>query len=157
MKERASIKIFLVDDEPYCLNLYDQYLQNLGCRQIQQFSRSPEFLERLQDQPDLIMLDYNMETFNGIDILKKIKRFNPDVPVVFISGQEEIGVAVNALKYGAFDYIIKDEVNEQRLELMLEKLKAFHHMLDRKRRRDRIKRIFTSLFPKSQGKPGESD
>jgi polysaccharide export outer membrane protein len=44
----------------------------------------------------------------GFEVLKKIKRYNPNIYVVMISGQENIKTAVDALKYGAFDYVIKD-------------------------------------------------
>ncbi len=49
-----------------------------------------------------------MDDMTGFEVLKKIKRYNPDIYIVMISGQENIKTAVDALKYGAFDYVIKD-------------------------------------------------
>ena len=49
-----------------------------------------------------------MDDITGFEVLKKIKRYNPNIYVVMISGQDNIKTAVDALKYGAFDYVIKD-------------------------------------------------
>ena len=49
-----------------------------------------------------------MEDLTGFEVLRKIKRYNPNIYIVMISGQENIKTAVDALKYGAFDYVIKD-------------------------------------------------
>jgi DNA-binding NtrC family response regulator len=65
-------------------------------------------------KPQIIFLDYNFDkvgalAMNGIDILKEIKRETPETEVVMVSGQDKIEVAVNSMKYGAFDYIVKGE------------------------------------------------
>jgi DNA-binding NtrC family response regulator len=73
-------------------------------------------------QPDVIFLDYSMELFNGLEVLKKIKRFNPDIYVVFLSGQENIETAVSSLKYGAFDYIVKGEGAQEKITNTLLKI-----------------------------------
>src|ERR1700744_1694854 len=120
--------VFLADDEPYCLHLYGQYLNNLGISEIHCFDKSGDCLNLLSIQPDLIFLDYNMDNLNGIDILKKIKRFDPNIPVVFISGQEDIKVAVNALKYGAFDYLTKVSLDESKIKGCLDKVLLIREM-----------------------------
>jgi DNA-binding NtrC family response regulator len=143
MEPNTLMKIFLVDDEPYCRHLYGQYLKNLGMLNIQYFGKSGECLNQLMLRPDLIFLDYNMDNLNGIDILKKIKRFDPNIPVVFISGQEDIKVAVNALKYGAFDYLTKDSLDESRMKVCLDKILLIKEMMAKKDRRSRIKKILS--------------
>ena len=59
--------------------------------------------------PKVIFLDYQLGDVNGLEILKKIKAVNPDTFVFFMSGQDKIEIAVNALKFGAIDYIIKND------------------------------------------------
>lgn len=122
MATNADLKIFLVDDEPYCLDLYGRYLQNLGYGNVQYFSKSADCLDQLILQPDLIFLDYNMDNLNGIDVLKKIKRFDPNISIVFLSGQREISIALNALKYGALDYIRKEDIDEVRLDICMKRV-----------------------------------
>jgi DNA-binding NtrC family response regulator len=143
MEPNTLMKIFLVDDEPFCLHLYGQYLKNLGITQVQSFGNSGDCLNQLVLRPDLIFLDYNMDNLTGIDILKKIKRFDPNIPVVFISGQEDIKVAVNALKYGAFDYLTKDSLDESKMKACLDKILLIKEMMAKKNRRSGIRKILS--------------
>src|SRR4249919_613051 len=105
-----ELKIFLVDDDDFCLNLYQQHLNKLGHSEITCYKSGKDCLDNLIRRPDIIFLDYNMENMNGIDVLHSIKDFDNEITVIFISGQEEIDIAVNALKYGAFDYITKSQI-----------------------------------------------
>jgi polysaccharide export outer membrane protein len=73
-----------------------------------------------------------MENLTGMEVLKKVKRFDPNIYVVFISGQEDIFTAVEALKLGAFDYIIKGENDITSIEKVLIKIKNVKEMLNRK-------------------------
>ena len=61
----------------------------------------------------------NLPDKSGEEILKEIKEFDTNIPVIIVSGQEEIGIAVQLLKLGAYDYIIKDEETKERLEYAL--------------------------------------
>jgi polysaccharide export outer membrane protein len=63
-----------------------------------------------------------MEDITGFEVLKKIKRYNPNIYVVMVSGQENIKTAVDALKYGAFDYVIKDNNVCDKMALVIEKI-----------------------------------
>jgi DNA-binding NtrC family response regulator len=145
METNSPLKIFLVDDEPYCLNLYAQYFVNLGYRNIHSFGNSAECLNQLTEGPDAIFLDYHMDNLNGIEMLKKIKRFNPNVMVFFVSGQESISVAVNSLKYGAFDYIIKQDMSEERIKGCMEKAERIREILLKKKRGGIIKKLFVGI------------
>ena len=143
METNSPLKVFLVDDEPYCLHLYGRYLNNLGVTRIQYFSKGSDCLQQLKVRPDLIFLDYHMDNLNGIDILKKIKRFDPNIPVIFISGQEEINVAVNALKYGAFDYLSKENLDEPKMQLCLDKVLQIKEIMTNKSTRGRVNKILS--------------
>lgn len=108
MENQNQFKFFIVDDDVFCANLYEQYLKNLNYNDITFFSNGIDCLNNLSQNPDIILLDHNMEDLSGFEVLQKIKRYNPNIYVVMISGQENIKIAVDALKYGAFDYVIKD-------------------------------------------------
>lgn len=120
MKE--SLSVFIVDDDAFCRNLYEQHILNMGYNRIMLFSNGQDCLNQLTEQPDIIFLDYRMEPLDGLELLRKIKRVNPDIYLVIISGQEDAQIAVNALKYGAFDYIIKGDGDLQKIETVLRKI-----------------------------------
>lgn len=111
---KKDIKIFLVDDDLFSLNIYRQGLENLGYENISLFLNGSTCLNSLHSKPDIIFLDYNMHGLTGFEVLKKIKRYDSNVFVNIVSAQENMKVAVDALKYGAFDYIIKgdDEIEK---------------------------------------------
>src|ERR1700744_3447349 len=111
----TPLRIFIVDDVPFYCNLYRKFLNNLGHQDIHLFASSAECLDNLTLNPDLILLDHCIPPVNGLDTLKKIKRVDPNALVVFISGQENITVAVDALKYGALDYLVKGQASQERL------------------------------------------
>lgn len=144
MDSNESFSIFIVDDDLFCQNLYEQFIRNLGYTNITLFSDGQECLNRLTDQPDVILLDYRMEPLDGLDVLRKIKRFNPDIYLVVISGQDDLQVAVDALKYGAFDYIIKGQNDFEKIESVLKKIQNVMALLQQ-RPRGRWQKLLTML------------
>lgn len=123
MLQKFNIPICLVDDDMMCLTLYQQFLKQLGYTSIEIFDNGHDCLDNLEKiNPAIVFLDYNMEEMNGIDVLKKIRQFNPNIVVVFISGQEDVEVAVNAMRQGAVDYIVKASLNTERMKEIMEKL-----------------------------------
>jgi DNA-binding NtrC family response regulator len=122
MATYPDLKIFLVDDDIFCLTLYEQFLRNLGYTNVKPFNAGDECLAELKEQPELIFLDYNMEGMNGIEVLKKIKAFNPAIMVYIITGQESSMVAVEAIRSGAMDYIVKTTLSPDKMALVMEKV-----------------------------------
>lgn len=117
-----QFKFFIVDDDIFCANMHDQFLTSMGYNDITYYNNGTDCLSNLDRKPDIIFLDHNMEDLTGFEVLKKIKRYNPNIYVVMVSGQENIITAVNALKYGAFDYIIKDNTVCNKMELIINKI-----------------------------------
>ena len=102
-------KLFIIEDNPYYLELIvfalkkEEYV-------IEVFEDAGEALNNFYPNPEIVLLDYHLEgNINGLECLKSIKSINPDVCVIFLSGQDDIKVATDALKYGAFDYIVKSD------------------------------------------------
>jgi polysaccharide export outer membrane protein len=144
MEATHTAKIFLVDDDAFCLNVYRRHLAKLGYNNISVFENGSDCLNNLTENPDIIFLDHGMSELTGIEVLKRIKRFNPDIYVVFLSGQEHIETAVNALKYGAFDYIVKGEMELDNMTKVLAKIAEIREML-RKSNPNTFKRFFSLL------------
>jgi two-component system OmpR family response regulator len=112
MKEVNTI--FIVDDDPAQSMMMQDYLSKYSSFTTHIFNSGEECIKNLNLDPQIIFLDFNFDkvgalAMNGIDILKEIKREKPDTEIVMVSGQDKIEVAVNTMKYGAFDYIVKGE------------------------------------------------
>ena len=121
MATYPDLKIFIVDDDIFCLTLYQQFLKNLGYTNATPFNCGDECLAALKDQPDVVFLDYNMEGMNGIEVLKRIKAFNPSIMVFIISGQENVEVAADSIKQGAQDYIVKSSLSPDKIAAVMDK------------------------------------
>jgi DNA-binding NtrC family response regulator len=102
-------KIFLVEDDPWIGELYKHHLTLNPDYQISLFKSGKECLNNLFLKPDIICVDFGLPDMDGETLLKRIREANKNIPVIVISAQEDISVAVNCLKSGAKDYIIKDD------------------------------------------------
>jgi DNA-binding NtrC family response regulator len=125
-------KIFLVDDDPFCLTLMEHVLRLSGFQNVYAFESGAACLNALTEEPDIIFLDQVMGSVSGTDTLKAIKRFNPDIYVVFVSGQQQVEVAVESLKFGAFDYIVKDEHLATKITTVLAKIQVVQSLITSK-------------------------
>lgn len=107
--------IYIVDDEPLQRDMLQDHLSSMSGYDTHSFATGEECLAAIQvRKPAIVFLDYHLnsqvrDALDGIDILKEIKKVSPESEVVMISGQDKIEVAVNTMKYGAFDYIVKGE------------------------------------------------
>lgn len=134
MEINNNPKIFLVDDNLFSLNLYQKSLEIEGYTNVSLFTNGSLCLNNLHHQPDIIFLDHNMdEDMNGFEVLKKIKRVNPDICVIMVSAQENMNTAIDALKYGAFDYIIKDEQEIKKMKFVLERIAAINEAIKKQK------------------------
>jgi DNA-binding NtrC family response regulator len=111
----THFKIFIVEDDPW----YGQILQHhLGMNpdyDLELFSSGRDLLNNLYKKPDLICMDFGLPDMGGDRLLKEIHARNKNIPLIVISAQEEISVAVALLKSGAKDYIIKDDHTKEQL------------------------------------------
>lgn len=140
-----KLKFFIVDDDRFCANVYEQYLKNYNYEDITYFSSGEECLDELYQKPDIIFLDHNMEELNGFEVLIKIKRYDPNIYVIMVSAQESIETAINALKYGAFDYLVKDANVCEKMTKTIEKISMIKEEISHKKFRG-ILRFFSILF-----------
>ncbi len=115
MKFNKNYKLFIVDDDPIYSEFITTILNQAGYKNVSAFETETKALDKLYQSPDVIFLDYFLGNANGLDVLRKIKACNPDIHVIFLSSQEKIEIAVNSLKYGALDYIIKNDEAKVRI------------------------------------------
>ncbi len=107
--------VFIVDDEQAISKLLTYWVRDKWKYDIEVFSNGEDLLRRLNAKPDLVLLDIMLPGMDGIEVLKRIKQIDENLPVIMLSAQGSIEVAVDALKFGAFDYFPKP-IDIQRLE-----------------------------------------
>jgi len=115
-------KIFITDDDKWYANVVANTLSIHKFSNVEVFTNSRSMLNNLYQMPNIIVLDLIMPQVTGIEALKEIKSFDPDIFVIILSGQKDVELAVQTLKYGAFDYIIKDDVSIVRLLNTIKKI-----------------------------------
>jgi len=108
-------RIFVVEDDIWYCNLLEYHLSLNPDYEIKKMHSAQECLFQLHLNPAIITLDYSLPDKNGVALLQAIKSFNPDIQVIVISGQEDVSTAVELLKLGAYDYIVKNEDTNERL------------------------------------------
>ena len=107
--------IFIVDDEPSILKLLTFWVQEKWKYKIKTFDRGKDVLDCLSEGPSLVLLDIMLPDINGVDLLTEIKKVNSNLPVILLSAQGSIEVALKSLKEGAYDYFPKP-LDYRRLE-----------------------------------------
>jgi len=108
-------KIFVIDDNELFAKASQHHLSLNPDNEVERFSTGKECLNGLYQKPNLIFLDYSLPDLSGIEVLKKIKHTHSEIPVVIVSGQEDVNTAVELLKEGAYDYIVKDDNAYERM------------------------------------------
>lgn len=120
----GKIKIFLIDDDAVYLKLMEiEFLQH-GDFDIETYPTGEMCLGNLSHNPDIIILDYYLDgvdenAMNGIETLDKIKAENLNTPVVMLSSQDKIDIAISCMHHGAFDYVVKSETAFMRLQKII--------------------------------------
>jgi|WetSurMetagenome_2_1015567.scaffolds.fasta_scaffold38889_2 two-component system, NtrC family, response regulator AtoC len=114
----STERIYIVDDEITISKLLEMWVGQRWGYTTEVFLDGTSFLNRLAEPPDLVLLDLMLPDINGVDLLKEIKQRNPDIPVIVLSAQGSIEVAIKTLKLGAVDYFSKP-IDFTRLEIAI--------------------------------------
>jgi DNA-binding NtrC family response regulator len=133
IKNETKIKIFLVDDDALFLkSLEIEFMEN-GDFVMETYPTGELCIANLSNNPDVVILDYQLDgivenAMNGLETLDKIKEFNPQIPVVMLSSQDKIEVAVNCMHHKAFDYVVKSETAFVRLQKIITTIFKYQKM-----------------------------
>jgi len=115
MKDQKTFKIFIVEDDLWYSSMLEYYLSLNPDYVVKKFDTAKSLLSKLYEKPDVITLDYSLPDTTGDKLLTQIREASPDTKVIIISGQEDVKVALDLLKKGAYDYIVKDDDAKDRL------------------------------------------
>jgi DNA-binding NtrC family response regulator len=114
--------IYIVEDNKILNRVTTEYLKKNGYTNVKSFYSGEECLESLKNGeiPDVVIEDYDMNGINGIDVLKIVKKKYQRTHFIFLTSNDDIEIAVNTMKYGAFDYIVKDKMAMEKLVYKLD-------------------------------------
>jgi two-component system, OmpR family, response regulator len=133
MKNESPVKVFLVDDDALFLKMLEIEFLGAGEYEVKTFKTGELCLEHIAENPDVVILDYNLngidkDAMNGLLTLDKIKEINPGLPVIMLSSQDSIDVAVNCMHHHAFDYVVKSETAFIRLQKIIASVLNFRRL-----------------------------
>jgi len=112
--------LVIEDDEPQLISLTG-FLEHLGFDVISTIS-SVEGIKIASEQPiDLVLTDYKMPEKNGMDVLREVKKINPEIGVIVMTAYGDIETAVSVMKENAVDYLTKPILDLDNLELIIKK------------------------------------
>lgn len=147
MAARKNFLIYVVEDNKVYNKLLTEYLSKKGYSNVKYFFTGEDCVKSIQqgDKPDVVIQDYFLEEMNGLDVLKKVRKLNHESEFVFLTNNESMDVAVNTIKYGAYDYIIKDKITLDKVVDRIEKISS-HKKLKRTNKQIKQLMIMFTIF-----------
>jgi len=138
MANKNPKKILVVDDEADMRWILTNVLKKKGYRTITADDGKKAVQKVIENNPDIILLDIRMPEMDGIQVLEKVREINPSVLVIIITAYGDVKNAVQAMKLGAYDYVIKPFDNSDLL-LIIERA------LEKKALDDEVKYLRNAL------------
>lgn len=131
--KNEKIKLFLVDDDAVFLKSLEIEFLDHADFTIETFATGEILMNSIANKPDVIILDYQLDgieknAMNGLETLDKIKSYNSDIPVIMLSSQDKIDVAINCMHHKAFDYVVKSETAFIRLQKIITSIFQYKKM-----------------------------
>lgn len=147
MKNFKSPTIFIVEDDPAFSKLTEKALRATGYNNLKIYPTGEKCIDDIQNtKPDIVLQDFEMPGLNGIETMKKVRIIYPESEFLFLSGQSSIKIAVEALKQGAFDYIVKDEAAQHNVIQKIGKILYIHKLQHEKKMSVYGKRLFLTIL-----------
>lgn len=136
MNDTNKIVIFLVDDDALFLKSLEIEFLSQPQFEVQTFATGELCLATLSkklNKPEIIILDYHLDgieknAMNGMETLDKIKAKDNKIPIIMLSSQDKIDIAINCMHHKAADYIVKSETAFIRLQASMENIFKYQRM-----------------------------
>ena len=146
MENQKYPLIFIVEDNSVYSKLVVNHLRSHKLIRTESFLSGEECLQNIDRKPDIIIQDYLLDGINGIEVLKATRKKYPHTEFIFLSSQNDIEVAVNSIKYGAYDYIVKDQNALKKLTDKINEIMFKHEQVSNNKRFNLgIKLFFVAL------------
>ncbi len=122
MQKTKNPLIFLIENSTIYKDLIIGYLHSKKFDNIKVFETGEESINHLHLNPDIFILDYSSEGMSGLEIMRKVKLTQPEIDFIFLSGQNDVEVAISIMKLGAADYVVKNDKAPARLVKAIEQV-----------------------------------
>jgi DNA-binding NtrC family response regulator len=130
MQNTNNPLIFVVEDNQMYNKLVVSYLKTNKFTNVESFYTGEEVLKNMHRNPDIVIQDYLLDGMTGIEVLIKAKKIAPNVEFIFLSGNDSIDIAINSMKYGAYNYIVKDQMALQKLVEKIQKINSVSKLVE---------------------------
>ncbi len=140
--------IFIVEDDAAFATVLMHALEKKNFMNIRIFSNGEECIKNLGQKPDVVLLDYMLGDGkkDGMDVLKVIRKHNEDTQVVFLTAVDDLEIATQTIKLGAYDYVVKSEGAIERIRNILRRIKFENHIKKENRMLRRSRRIIIYII-----------
>jgi len=144
-----ELRVLIAEDVPTDTELLERTLRKVG---VAFTSRCVDtrnaFLRELEDfSPDIVLCDYSMPQFTGMEALELVKELFPSIPLIIVTGSINEDTAVKCMKAGAADYLLKEDLKRlgSAVQSALEKVHTRKDKERAERERDAIFRLYKTL------------
>lgn len=128
--QNENVIIFVVDDDPFCLGIYEKHLHNMGYKDVFTFTNGVDCINGLHKSPDIVFTDYMMLPMDGLSVVKEVKKKNPGIYAIVISGQQDNTLINSSYELGAFEYIAKGENELKNIKIVLDKIQHINRLVN---------------------------
>ena len=130
-----SFLIFVVEDNDWYRKLLVHSLESNPDFEVESFVTGEEMMKEIKRNPDVVSIDYRLPDTTGDLLLEQVKKFNPEIEVLIVSEQEDVETAVDLLRKGAFDYLVKEKDIRNKL------LQSIKHIRDNSGLKKEIRKL----------------
>lgn len=121
LKIRSQYKVFIVEDNVLYARVLKKQLSD-DQLQVKVFHNGTDFINAMHEKPDVVTLDYTLPDMTGKEVLLKIQEKLPNTQVIVISAQDNISTAIELMKNGAYDYIMKAPDTREKLSNVIKNI-----------------------------------
>ncbi len=131
--------VFIVEDNKAYSRLLEHHLSLNNYTNLVPILSGEECLKKLYLKPDIIIQDYKLQGISGLNVMQRTKKILPNTEFIFLSGIDDIDIAIDSVKLGAYYYFVKDEVAFNRLLPKLQEIKDFQLLaIQNQKKRKRV-------------------
>src|SRR6516225_4720578 len=118
-QSKSSIRILIVDDDEEDFMITSEYIKKIPGKKfsIDWCYLFDEALDKIcNDKYDIYFVDYLMSPKTGLDLIEEAAKYSCDEPIILLTGKGNRDIDIRAMEAGAFDYLVKAEINVEKLE-----------------------------------------